>query len=151
MLLLLTTFFAASAFAQESSPHQKVPDIVWTWSKQCDGKNKLVIAVQLKSKTLYRGIIPVCLGKREDEDRRVAFRFSGKYLFQDRYRTRSKDAIEGDIWQAGGESDALILGISLDNKKQILLNTLHIAKPDKQTSSQLNKGLWISTRPILDR
>ena len=66
-------------------------------------------------------------------------------FFQGKYRTRSTDSIEGDIWQAGGEPGALSLGISFDTKNQILLNTLHIARPDTQTSSELHKGLFITT------
>lgn len=42
-------------------------------------------------------------------------------------RTRRTDSIAGDIWQAGGESDALILGVSFDSTRQVLLNTLHVA------------------------
>jgi len=78
----------------------------------------------------------------------VEFHFASGHTFQHEYRTRSTDSIEGDIWQAGGEPDALILGISFDTSKQILLNTLHIARPDKQTSSELDKGLLIITYPV---
>ena len=68
--------------------------------------------------------------------------------FQNEYRTRSTDSIEEDIWEAGGEPDALILGISFDTGKQILLNTLHIARLDKQMSSELDNGLFITTYPV---
>jgi hypothetical protein len=71
----------------------------------------------------------------------------GGHILQGEYRTRM-DSIQGDIWQVGGEPDALILGISFDTKKQILLNTLHIARPEKQTSSELDKGLFITRNPV---
>jgi hypothetical protein len=90
----------------------------------------------------------LCHGSRDAEDGRVEFHFSGGRTFQGKYRTRTTDSIEGDIWQAGGEPDALILGISFDTGKQILLNTLHIANPGKQTSSQLDKDLFITTYPV---
>jgi hypothetical protein len=81
----------------------------------------------------------------------VEFHFAGGHTFQGEYITRSTDSIEGDIWQAGGEPDALILGISLidtGTHKQVLLNTLHIARPEKQTSSELDKGLSVTTYPL---
>jgi hypothetical protein len=147
-LLFFAALFAAPAIAQESSSRPKTPEFMWTWSKQCDGKHELGVTVRLERKVLYRGIISICHGNRDAEDGRVEFHFSGGHLFQGEYLTRSTDAIEGKIWQASGESDALILGISFDTKKQVLLNTLHIAKPDKQTSSELDKSLFITTYPV---
>jgi len=38
------------------------------------------------------------------------------------------------------EEDALILGISFNTKKQILLNTLHIARPDKRRHRSSTKA-----------
>jgi hypothetical protein len=101
------------------------------------------VTVQLASKVLYRGVVPICRGTRNAEDGRVEFHLAGDHLFQGKYRTRSTDSIEGNIWQAGGEPGALSLGISFDTKNQILLNTLHIARPDTQTSSELHQGLFI--------
>lgn len=106
------------------------------------------MTVRLDEKVLYRGVLPICRGSRDAEDGRVKFHFHVGRTFQGKYRTRSTDSIEGDIWQAGGEPDALMLGISFDTNDQILLNTLHVAKPEKQTSSELDKGLFITTYPL---
>jgi hypothetical protein len=138
----------ATAVAQQPTSSQETPEEVWTWSKQCDGNHKLGVTIRLDHKVLYRGVLPICHGSRDAEDGHVEFHFAGGHLFQGEYRTRSTDSIEGDIWQAGGESDALILGISFDTKKQILLNTLHVATPDKQISVELDKGLFITTYPV---
>jgi hypothetical protein len=147
-LLLITVFLAGTAVSQQPSSRPEAPEAVWTWSKQCDSNHKLGVTVRLQHKVLYRGVLPICRGSRNAENGRVEFHFPGGHLFQGEYRTHSTDSIEGDIWQAGGEPDALILGISFDTKKQILLNTLHVARPDKQTSSELDKGLFITTYPI---
>ena len=45
----------------------------------------------------------------------------------------------------------LVLGVSFATEKQILLNTLHVAKPEKQASATLDKGLSITTYPIAGR
>lgn len=149
-LLFLTALLGAPAIArQQPSPAQGTGDAVWTWSKRCSDDHKLGVTVRLDDKVLYRGVLPICHGSRDAEDGQVKFHFAGGNTFRQRgYRTRSTDSIEGDIWQAGGDPDALILGISFSTSKQELLNTLHVARPDKQTSSELGKGLFITTYPI---
>jgi hypothetical protein len=146
--LSFTVLLAAPAVAQQSDSRQETPEVVWTWSKQCDGNHKLSVTVRLERKVLYSGVLPICRGRCDAEDGQMKFYFAGGHLFQGEYRTHSTDAIEGDIWQAGGEDDALILGISFSTKKQVLLNTLHIAKPDKLTSSELDTGLSITSDPV---
>ena len=148
----ISWFFAAlvavPAFAQTPSSNTETPELVWTWSKQCSRTNRLGVTVSLDRKILYRGALPICRGSRDAEDGRVQFHFSG-HTFPGGHRTHSTDLIEGAIWQAGGEKDAMILGISFHDNNQILLNTLHIARPWKQTSSDLGKGLSITTYPAL--
>jgi len=138
------------AVAQVPSSRPETSDVVWISSKQCNGDHKLGITVRLDHKVLYRGVLPICHGSRDAEDGRVEFHFVGGHTFQGEYHTRSTDSIEGDIWQASGDPDALILGISFDagKHKQILLNTLHVASPEKQSSSELDKGLFITTFPF---
>ncbi len=149
-LLLFTVLAASPAVTQQqSSAEPEAGGAVWTWSKRCNGDHKLGMSVRLDGKMLYRGILPICLGSRDAEDGRVEFHFAGGHTFQQReYRTRSTDSIEVDIWQAGGDPDALILGIAFYTSKEELLNTLHIARPDKQTSTEIDKGLFITTYPV---
>jgi hypothetical protein len=151
MLLFLAVLIPVPSLAQQPSSLPGKSEVAWTWSKRCNGDHKLGLTVRLDGKVLYRGVLPICRGSRDAEDGRVEFRFVGGHSFQGEYHTRSTDSIEGDIWQAGGEPDALILGISFDTGKQILLNTVHIAKPEKQASSTLDKGLVITTYPVVGR
>ena len=148
MLLLATMFLTATAVAQQPTSRPRTPEVVWTWSKHCRENHKLGVTVRLDRKVLYRGVLAICRGSRAAEDGQVEFHFAGGHVFQGEYRTHSTDSIEGNIWQAGGEPDALILGISFDTKNQALLNTLHIARPNRQTSSELDKGLFITTYPV---
>jgi hypothetical protein len=151
ILLFFVVFVAAPAIAQKPSSRPRIHEVVWTWSNRCSDGHKLGVTIRLDQKVLYRGVLPICNGSRDAEDGRVEFHFAGGHTFQGEYRTRSIDSIEGDIWQAGGEPDTLILGISFDTSNQILLNTVHIARPEKQTSSELDKGLFITTYPVPDR
>lgn len=152
-LIICIALSKSLAVAQEPSSIPGTSDVVWISSKQCNGDHKLGVIVRLDHKVLYRGVLPICRGSRDAEDGRVEFHFVGGHTFQGEYRTRSADSIEGDIWQAGGDPDALILGISFDGgkHKQILLNTLHVASPEKQSSSELDKGLFITTFPLPGR
>jgi hypothetical protein len=144
--LLFTVFAAAPAVAQQSRlPTNR--DMVWTWSKHCDGEHRIGVTVRLGSKVLYRGVLPICRGSRNVENGRADFHFAGGHIFQGEYRTDSTDSIEGEIWQAGGDPGDLILGISFATSKRILLNTVHVARPDKETSSELDNGLFIATDP----
>jgi len=151
VLLFLTILIAATAVAQQAATPRGTSEGVWTWSEQCKGDHKLGLTVRLASKVLYEAVLPICRGGRDAENGRAEFHFAGGHLFQGRYRTRPTDSIEGDIWQAGGESDALILGISFDTGKQVLLNTSHIARPETQASSELDKGISITTYPVPTR
>jgi len=93
MLLLFTALLPAPAVAQESSSHQKAPDVVWTWSKQCNAKQQLNFLVRLGSNVLYQGFIPICRGSRDAEDGRVDFGFSSNHLFDGQYRARGTDML----------------------------------------------------------
>ena len=149
-LLLLTAFLGLPLIAQQPGAKQGT-DVVWTWSAQCNTNQQLRVAVRLGSKLLYEGLLPICRGNRDAENGRADFNFSSDRVFGAEYRPQRRASIECDIWQAGGEKDALVLGISLATKKQVMLNTLHIASPDKKTSTELDKGLYITTSPAITR
>ena len=65
------------------------------------------------------------------------------------YRTVHTQTIEGNVWQAGSDPDELLLGISFSTKNQVLLNTIHIAKPGRVSSSEVDRGIVVRTFPIL--
>jgi hypothetical protein len=150
LMLLLATSLGLPLIAQQHVSQQR-HDTVWTWSAQCNAKHQLRVTVHLQSKLLYEGLLSICRGERDAEDGRAEFHFSSDHVFSGEYRARRGDSIEGDIWQAGGETDALVLGVSLATKKQVVLNTLHIARPDRQTSAELDTRLYITTTPVTTR
>jgi hypothetical protein len=147
-LMLFAVLVTTPLVAQQKVSSTESKDLVWTWSKQCGGDHKLGIAVRLDGKVLYRDILPICIGGRGNENGRAEFHFAGGRTFQGRYHTHSSESIEGDIWQASGESDALILGISFQSSKQILINTLYAANPEKRTTSTFDNGVLVTTYPI---
>jgi len=104
----------------------------------------------LGEKVIYRSSFPVCpIGDRSEEvDKRVAFSLKGGHVFQGEYRTTPTQTIEGNIWQAGTDPGTILFGISFSTKKQVLLNTIHIAKPGKVSVSEIDPGLTVRTFPI---
>lgn len=142
---------AGPALAQRLSTPPQAGRLNWTWSKGCDGDRKLDITVRSDLKVLYHGVLPICQGNRSAGDGRAEFHFPGGHTFQGNFRTRTADSIEGDIWQAGGEPDALILGISFTTGKRILLNTIHLADRRRRASSRVDKGLFVTTFPVAIR
>jgi len=124
-------------------------DIVWIWSGDCAGDNRIGLEILLEGKKIFSHSGPICRGKRSSENGRAEFYFKGGHRFQGKYATVPTEKIEGNIWQAGGDPDAIILGISFATKNRILLNTLHIAKPDGPTSSEIDNGIVVRTFPVL--
>jgi hypothetical protein len=81
-------------------------------------------------------------------DEVVTFHFKGGHTFQDEYRTNKAQVIEGSIWEAGAETDGLLLGVSFVSKGQILLNTIHISKEGSLSASEIDRGITVRTFPI---
>ena len=77
----------------------------------------------------------------------LAFSFRGGQS----YHASATENIEGNIWLASGDSDALVLGVSFSTKKKILLNTLFVAKPDVMSVSEIDPGIVIRTFPLPSR
>ena len=110
------------------------------------------IEVLVEKKVVYRSSFPMCSTttkpKAEQEKKILKFFFAGGHRFQGEYGTTSAQKIEGNIWQAGADPDALLLGVSFMTKGQILLNTIHIAKPNAPSVWELDRGVIVRTFPV---
>jgi len=125
---------------------------VWFWSDDCRGGRRLGIEVLIDKKSVYHSEIRVCQMNRGDpksENQKKVFYVPGGRTFQSTYRTATNEKIEGNIWQAGADPDDILLGVSFATKNQVLLNTIHIAKPSKTTQSEIDAGIVVRTIPIV--
>ena len=144
---LLIPFTPSIAPAQPSaSPSQ------WRWYALCDNATTLDLDVSLDGSSLFRTNIPIC--QTETQDRRILkFKFTApRPILWTGYRdddvtTASRLSIEGDIWLAGGEQSGLILGVTFDDGKALLMNTLHFADAATASSTEIAKGLVVRTSP----
>jgi hypothetical protein len=65
--------------------------------------------------------------------------------------TRAREPVEGDVWEAGAESDVLLLGVSFSTGDRIVMNTIHIAHPGSPDTTAIADGLLILTYPTRPR
>ncbi len=114
------------------------------------------IQVLLNGQTIYLSHIRICQLDRNsgDGDRTHdisrSFHFSGGHKFQGRYDTKTSEKIKGNLWQAGTDPAYIWLGVDFLAHNQVLLNTIHIVKPNEATETKLDAGLVIKTYPQAD-
>ena len=105
----------------------------------------------LDGRFLYSGAFPACRMRRgdigeESPQRDLAFTFrSNAAIFGSEFRSLGTTQVEGNIWRAGGDPDALLLGVSFATPQRILLNSIHVARPHQTSRSVLAQGLTIRT------
>jgi hypothetical protein len=128
---------------------------VWHWYAQCSPTRTIQMEVMFKQKPIYQASFPACAMRREEKlaleepQRILAFFFQAPAsLFGNEYKRLGTRRIEGNIWEAGSDPDAILLGVSFDTGNQILLNTIHVAEIDKPTQTTLASGLIIRTRSV---
>lgn len=122
----------------------------WHWFQNCDGTKNLGLVVLLDGKPVYRSQFPVCRNNGPTptaEERKMVFHFKGGHVFQGEYRTSNTQTIEANIWQAGADPDSLLLGVTFVSDR-VLLNTIHVAKPDSSSVSQVDRGIVVRTFPL---
>lgn len=152
-MLLIAVIATGVALAQ--GPPKVSPardETAWHWFQTCSENKAMRLEVELDGKIIYRSSFPVCRANSgsnpaEGRQRIIVFYFKGGHLFQDEYRTARTQFIEGNIWQAGADPDAMLLGVSFSGKKQVLLNTIHVTKPESVSASEVDRGMVVRTFP----
>jgi hypothetical protein len=118
----------------------------------------MVIEVRLDEDTLYKGSFPSCRASRssshsQGQASRLEFSFRPeRAIVWQGYReeddtTASNDRLECQLWQAGADADAMVLGVTFSDGRKIFMNTLHIMKPGERTESEVADGLVLITHP----
>ena len=155
IVLLIAMIATANALPQGSPNVSSVWDeALWHWFQNCSENKAMRLEVLLNGKIIYRSSFPICRANSvptpaEGRQRIIAFSFKGGHVFQGEYHTARTQIIEGNIWQAGADRDAMLLGVSFSSKKQVLLNTIHVAKPDSVSASEVDRGITVRTFPSM--
>ncbi|HKW73985.1 MAG TPA: hypothetical protein VJN64_00540 [Terriglobales bacterium] len=108
------------------------------------------IEVVQKDTILHRSSFPLCpiSDRSKEADRRLAFFFKGGHVFDGEFRTKRSETIEGNIWEAGTDPGIIYFGVSFMTRKELLLNTIHIARPDRASVTEIDPGLVVRTLPV---
>jgi hypothetical protein len=130
---------------------------VWFWFATCGGP-LMTLEVRLDNQVVYKSTFPLCRANRESVERqgqagRIEFKMRpSRAIVWKGYRDTTDRSVAGkvldvDVWEAGADPDALILGVSVVSGKRILMNTVHISHPDQRDESEIAKGLSVRTYP----
>jgi len=146
---LLLCFIAPAAAAAQTH------DTVWVWSNECVHPKTLALEVRFDGREVYRTQLPICRAERSAENADgVSFRFaSNRPIVWVGYRSETGDTstvgpLQGIIWQAGGESDHLILGVAFTADSTLYMNSLFRALPDRPARDDYARGLEVRTFPV---
>jgi hypothetical protein len=151
MMMLLAAATADPVLAAEEGP-------VWFWFTTCGGP-LMKLEVRLDQNVIHQSSFPLCRAERSSTHSRgqkktLAFLFTAsRSIIWAGYRdedniTDPGQEIEGNIWLAGADPDAMILGVSFVSRGSIYMNTIHIAYPDRRHASEIEPGLVITTEPV---
>jgi hypothetical protein len=149
-VLLFVMTNVAGAAAQSAAPASPV----WRWFQNCPHPSTMGIDVTVDGTSVFKSSFPICkttstaADNRDGKQKTLDFTFKGGRKFQGEYQTTSAETVNGSIWQAGADADDLLLGVSFDTGKQVLLNTIQIARPDSRSVEEVDTGVFVETFPI---
>jgi len=149
-------FIIASIIIMEIQPSD---EIVWHWFSQCPKADTMCVEILLQNKIIYKTSFPVCAKYRNNiksnESTKVLkyyfkadcniFKTGEDAYLDSLFRSFGIQRIEGNIWEAGKDTNEILLGISFIAKNQILLNSIHFAMHDYIYTSEQAKGLFVKT------
>ena len=153
--LAIMMLFTATT-ANPALPAQEGP--VWFWFATCGGP-VMKLEVRLDQKIIYQSSFPLCRAERSSahskgQKKKLEFVLKAPRAivwqgYRDEDNTTDPDQeIEGNIWLAGADPDAMILGVSFVSRGSIYMNTVHIAYPDRRHVSEIEPGLVVITEPV---
>jgi hypothetical protein len=150
--------FLAAALLTAIAAHADDQDMVWVWNSQCAAPTRVVLRVRLDGKKVYSTSIPLCLWSRKLDDGKASFTFTpSKKLVWYGYRSYTTEdlgdpipagtALTVNFWQAGGETDTIELGYSVEARDGIHMNSVHLLSPISVRTTTMAPGLVLETRP----
>jgi hypothetical protein len=131
---------------------------VWFLNVGCQDDG-IAIEVRLDAATVYRHEFWMCRTLRSavrdgGADVKIEFSITPKKPitwsgYQDNDVTSpAGQALDVDLWQAGADPNDLLIGVSVADKSQTYMNTIHIAYPHKTNSTTIAPGLVVTTHPV---
>jgi hypothetical protein len=134
---------------------------VWYWQARGNA-HRMKLEVRVDNKTIFTTTLSIAHNGRDAIPKRsyakkIRFSFRPeRSIVWSGYRDEdvvspAKQGIQCDIWMAGADENAIILGVSFDRSDAILMNTLHLASPSREARSEIADGLVIVTSPAIQK
>jgi hypothetical protein len=121
---------------------------VWHWSNTCRNPKRVAVAIMLNGETVYESVIPLCHIKSADigpGETRATLSFTLRSHNRSFFGEPIGTPVDWSIWEAESEGESITLGVSALQGKRVLLNTLHVAKPDAVLASNFAQRLAVKT------
>jgi len=146
-VVLVALALVSPVLAQNTRPF---PTKLLSWFGSCGAKKSMEIQIALNGEVIYRSSFPVCPieDSSKEVQKTVVFSMKGGHVFQGEYHTSATQTIQGNIWQAGADPGVILFGISFASQKQILLNTIHIAKIGSESKTEIDRDFIVRTLPV---
>jgi len=144
---------AALAMATSHAVAKEGP--VWFWYSDC-GARSISLAVVFDHELIRADTIPVCHAMRASaaaagQGKRLSFPFRPNRAIRwssdpapgSSEESRPSEKLKIDIWEAGADPDALILGISVLGEKRMYMNTVMPVRLDRANKAEIGPGLVV--------
>jgi hypothetical protein len=107
---------------------------VWFWFSECGGPS-MTLEVRLNRDTVYQSSIPLCHAQRESVHSRglehaIHFTFRPRRSIRwtgyrdEAEKTAAGRPLEVDLWEAGADPDALLIGAAVSDGDTLRMNTI---------------------------
>jgi hypothetical protein len=147
-ILLLNVGTVYTAALLQDAARSSGTTAAWHWFQSCGGRaNHLGLVVLIDGNSVYRSQFPVCRSNEPSPKRTIAFHIKGGHVFRGDLRTSTTQTIAVNIQQASTDPAALPLRVTFVGDR-VLLNTIHVAKPDATSVSELDRGIEVRTFPL---
>jgi hypothetical protein len=129
----------------------------WWWFATCGGP-MMTVEVKVHRTVIKKVSVPLCRVPQAPNNRRpnaeqinFSFRPQRALVFtgyrDESDRVLARQVVECSLWQAGADPDAVLIGVSFSTSNRILMNTIHIAHPNRRDQSTITRDLTVTTYP----
>ena len=152
---LIVSTLAALAFSAAANSSQPV----WIWNDRC-GASALLITLTLDGHRAYQIVVPICRRSRpQDSDwpakSTVSFSFAPAraiawHSYRDREDVAAADApLAIELSEVSADASTLVLAIVASDpvSKAIYMKTIHVAQANKDSATDIARGLTIDSHP----
>lgn len=150
-LLFAAPLAAQAATATATAPASRLDDVIWHWYVECAAQVTMKVEVVQRGKLVFATTFPMCPLRRDripvpKIDRPIVFQLSDARLrlFGEPPGTR----FEGNLWEAGMETNGLLLGLTFTTPGKVAYRAQIFAEPTKAVEQKVASSVLIRVSPM---